>query len=43
MPYFLGAFCCLAGMAALYGSRHHMRSLERVDADHAFPDAPVAA
>ncbi|ACZ88849.1 MFS transporter [Streptosporangium roseum] len=43
LPYVLGALCCLAGMAVLYGRRHHMRSLERVDADHAFRDAPVAA
>ncbi|WP_133061500.1 MFS transporter [Streptosporangium minutum] len=43
LPYLLGALCCLAGMAVLYGRRHHMRSLERVDADHAFQDAPVVA
>ncbi|MER5318341.1 MFS transporter [Streptosporangium roseum] len=43
LPYLLGALCCLAGMAVLYGRRHHMRSLERVDAGHAFQDAPVAA
>ncbi|MEV4183532.1 MFS transporter, partial [Streptosporangium canum] len=43
LPYLLGALCCLAGMAVLYGRRHHMRSLERVDAGHAFQDAPVVA
>ncbi|SFI92421.1 Predicted arabinose efflux permease, MFS family [Streptosporangium canum] len=42
LPYLLGALCCLAGMAVLYGRRHHMRSLERVDA-HAFRDAPAVA
>lgn len=43
LPYLLGALCCLAGMAVLYGRRHHMRSLERVDAGHAFRDAPAVA
>ncbi len=43
MPYCLGAACCLAGMAVLYGRRDHMRGLERVDADHTFQDASVAA
>ncbi|MDP9867245.1 MULTISPECIES: MFS transporter [Streptosporangium] len=43
LPYFLGALCCLAGMAVLYGRRHHMRSLERVDAGHALQEAPAAA
>lgn len=43
VPYFLGAFCCLVGMAVLYGRRHHMRTLERVDADHAAHGAPVTA
>ncbi|MBB4942377.1 hypothetical protein FHR32_006763 [Streptosporangium album] len=43
MPYFLGASCCLAGMAVLYGRRHHVRSLERVDADHTSHGAPVVA
>ncbi|MEV7011633.1 MFS transporter [Streptosporangium sp. NPDC051022] len=43
VPYCLGALCCLAGMAVLYGRRHHMRSLERVDVDHALQDASVPA
>ncbi|MFD8527487.1 MFS transporter [Streptosporangium canum] len=43
LPYLLGALCCLAGMAVLYGRRRHMRSLERVDAGHAFRDAPAVA
>ncbi|MEV8638392.1 MFS transporter [Streptosporangium sp. NPDC051023] len=43
VPYCLGAACCLAGMAVLYGRRHHMRSLERVDVGHTLQDASVAA
>ncbi|GAA3103747.1 MFS transporter [Streptosporangium carneum] len=43
VPYYLGAACCLAGMAVLYGRRGHMRSLERVDVDHTFQGASVAA
>lgn len=38
VPYVLGAVCCLAGMAVLYLRRHHLRSLVRVDADHAMHD-----
>ncbi|GAA3563016.1 MFS transporter [Nonomuraea rosea] len=35
VPYALGAACCVAGMAVLYTRRHHLRTLSRVDADHA--------
>jgi predicted MFS family arabinose efflux permease len=39
VPYYVGAACCLAGMAVLYGRRHHLRALERVDAGHALAAA----
>ncbi|GAA4065765.1 MFS transporter [Nonomuraea soli] len=35
VPYLLGAVCCLAGMTILYGRRHHLRGLRRVDVQHA--------
>ncbi|MFI6599736.1 MFS transporter [Nonomuraea sp. NPDC050536] len=43
LPYYVGALCCAVGMAILYGRRHHLRSLARVDIDHAFQDAPAPA
>ncbi|NUR83048.1 MAG: MFS transporter [Nonomuraea sp.] len=43
VPYYLGAVCCLIGMAILYGRRHHLRSLSRVDIDHTFQDVPAPA
>ncbi|MEU7894966.1 hypothetical protein AB0B45_19175 [Nonomuraea sp. NPDC049152] len=38
VPYTVGAICCLAGIAILYGRRHHLRSLARVDVDHTFQE-----
>ncbi|MEU4724513.1 MFS transporter [Nonomuraea dietziae] len=38
LPYVVGAVCCLVGMAILYGRRHHLRSLARVDVDHTFQE-----
>ncbi|MEU4546081.1 MFS transporter [Nonomuraea dietziae] len=38
LPYVVGAVCCLVGMALLYGRRHHLRSLARVDVDHTFQE-----
>lgn len=38
VPYTLG----LAGMAVLYGRRHHLRSLVRVDLGHTIRDAAPA-
>ncbi|MEV5747653.1 MFS transporter [Actinoallomurus sp. NPDC052308] len=43
LPYCAGALCCLIGMAVLYTRRRHLRSLERVDIDHTFQDAPTLA
>lgn len=43
LPYYVGALCCAVGMAILYGRRHHLRVLSRVDIDHAFQDAPAPA
>ncbi|MEV5708401.1 MFS transporter [Actinoallomurus sp. NPDC052274] len=43
LPYYAGALCCLIGMAVLYTRRRHLRSLERVDIDHTFQDAPTLA
>ncbi|WP_214327388.1 MFS transporter [Nonomuraea sediminis] len=43
LPYYVGALCCAVGMAILYGRRHHLRVLARVDIDHAFQDAPAPA
>lgn len=34
MPYVVGTLCCLIGMGILYGRRHHLTSLARVDVDH---------
>ncbi|MFI6299879.1 MFS transporter [Nonomuraea sp. NPDC050790] len=42
VPYVVGAACCLVGMAILYGRRHHLTALRRVDTDHALEDAVVA-
>ncbi|MGV9597855.1 MFS transporter [Streptosporangium sandarakinum] len=42
VPYCLGAVCCLVGVAFLYGRRHHLASLARVDADHAAHDMSAA-
>ncbi|MFI6480339.1 MFS transporter [Nonomuraea sp. NPDC050663] len=35
VPYLVGAVCCLIGMTILYGRRHHLRGLRRVDVQHA--------
>ncbi|MCO5972115.1 MFS transporter [Actinoallomurus soli] len=43
LPYYTGALCCLAGMAVLYTRRRHLESLDRVDVDHTFQDAPTPA
>ncbi|GAB3986486.1 MFS transporter [Actinoallomurus acanthiterrae] len=43
LPYYTGALCCLVGMAVLYTRRHHLRTLDRVDVDHAFQDARALA
>ncbi|MCO5992683.1 MFS transporter [Actinoallomurus rhizosphaericola] len=43
LPYYAGALCCLAGMAVLYTRRRHLESLDRVDVDHTFQDAPTLA
>ncbi|WP_327091683.1 MFS transporter [Nonomuraea sp. NBC_01738] len=42
LPYWVGAACCLVGMAFLYGRRHHLSALSRVDLDHTLEDAVVA-
>ncbi|QYC43101.1 Multidrug efflux protein YfmO [Nonomuraea coxensis DSM 45129] len=42
VPYVLGAVCCFVGMMILYLRRHHLRTLARVDADHARHDAAAA-
>ncbi|MEW9554296.1 MFS transporter [Nonomuraea sp. NPDC050783] len=39
VPYTVGAICCFAGMGVLYLRRHHLRSLDRVDAGHHLRDA----
>ncbi|MBE1585022.1 MFS transporter [Nonomuraea angiospora] len=43
VPYALGAACCFVGMAILYFRRHHLRVLNRVDADHTLQDAVAPA
>lgn len=43
VPYALGAACCFVGMAILYFRRHHLRVLNRVDADHTLQDAGAPA
>ncbi|MEU0565361.1 MFS transporter [Nonomuraea sp. NPDC005983] len=42
VPYVVGAACCVIGMGVLYGRRHHLRSLSRVDLDHTLADAAAA-
>ncbi|MFD9948068.1 MFS transporter [Nonomuraea sp. NPDC059023] len=42
VPYLVGAACCVIAMAILYGRRHHLLALRRVDTDHALEDAVVA-
>ncbi|MFI6902257.1 MFS transporter [Nonomuraea sp. NPDC050394] len=42
VPYLAGAACCVVAMAILYGRRHHLLALRRVDTDHALEDAVVA-
>ncbi|MBB5077728.1 MFS transporter [Nonomuraea endophytica] len=42
VPYVVGATCCVVAMAILYGRRHHLLALRRVDTDHALEDAVVA-
>ncbi|MER7364992.1 MFS transporter [Nonomuraea wenchangensis] len=42
VPYVLGAVCCFVGMMVLYLRRHHLRTLVRVDADHARQDVVAA-
>ncbi|GAA2852516.1 MFS transporter [Streptosporangium fragile] len=41
VPYCLGAFCCLAGMAVLHLRRHHLGRLERAGGDRAVRGVPV--
>ncbi|MEZ0077433.1 MFS transporter [Planotetraspora sp. GP83] len=43
MPYYLGAVCCLAGIAVLVTRRRHLAALDHVDVDHTFQDATRAA
>ncbi|MEU9866771.1 MULTISPECIES: MFS transporter [Actinomadura] len=43
LPYLVGAACCAVAIGILAVRRRHLEPLERVDADHAFQDAPAAA
>jgi MFS family permease len=43
MPYYVGALCCLIGIAVLYTRRRHLQVLDRVDVDQTFQDAPPLA
>ncbi|RMI44468.1 MFS transporter [Actinomadura harenae] len=42
-PYYIGALCCAIAIVVLVVRRRHLESLERVDTDHAFQDAPLPA
>ncbi|WP_285708850.1 hypothetical protein [Microtetraspora sp. NBRC 16547] len=42
MPYYVGAACCVAGIAILFARRHHLAVLDHVDVDHTFQDASPA-
>ncbi|GGT76752.1 MFS transporter [Actinomadura citrea] len=43
LPYVVGAACCAVAIGILAVRRRHLDSLERVDIDHTFQDAPAAA
>ncbi|WP_433224799.1 MFS transporter [Microtetraspora malaysiensis] len=42
VPYYVGAACCVVGIAILFTRRHHLAALDHVDTDHTFRDASPA-